>query len=201
LSPGAAVTCGCLNSFAKVSEPALDAWSRILAAVPGARLVLHAHIGSHGDRVARRFEAAGVSGSRIEWVSKLPVRDYFATYARLDVALDPFPYGGGTTTCDALWMGVPVVTMRGRTAVGRAGVSILSNVGLPELIADDVERYVDVAVALAGDRARLSELRRTLRDRMLASPLMDAAGYARGVEAAFRQAWRDWCRTGPGDRS
>ena len=122
-----------------------------------------------------------------------PRRRYFGIYERIDVALDPFPYGGGTTTCDALWMGVPVVSLAGQTAVGRGGLSILSNVGLPELVAADAEQYVRIAVELAHDLSRLSELRATLRDRMQASPLMDAPRFARNVEAAYREMWRRWC--------
>jgi predicted O-linked N-acetylglucosamine transferase (SPINDLY family) len=119
--------------------------------------------------------------------------EYFGSYQRIDVALDPFPYGGGTTTCDALWMGVPVVSLAGQTAVGRGGVSILSNVGLPELIAQTPEHYVQVAAKLAQDLPRLSQLRATLRERMQASPLMNAPRFARNVEAAYRTMWRRWC--------
>ena len=110
-----------------------------------------------------------------------------------DIGLDPFPCNGGTTTCDALWMGVPVVTLAGRTAVGRGGVSILSNLGLPELIAQTPQQYIQIASDLPMDAARLGELRRTLRQRMRASPLMNAPRFARNVELAYRQMWRDWC--------
>src|ERR1700689_864905 len=100
--------------------------------------------------------------------------EYFQLYHCIDVALDPFPYGGGTTTCDALWMGVPVVSLAGQTAVGRGGLSILSNVGLADLVASDSEQYVRIALELAGDLPRLSTLRATLRERMQKAPLMDA---------------------------
>jgi predicted O-linked N-acetylglucosamine transferase (SPINDLY family) len=115
-------------------------------------------------------------------------------YQQIDIALDPFPCGGGITTCDALWMGVPVVSLVGNTAVGRAGFSILSNVGLPELAARDTEQYVDIAVAMAQDLPRLADLRTTLRDRMRNSPLMDASRFARNVEAAYRAMWCRWCQ-------
>jgi predicted O-linked N-acetylglucosamine transferase (SPINDLY family) len=114
------------------------------------------------------------------------------TYGRIDIALDPFPWGGGITTCEALWMGVPVVSLVGRTAVGRGGASILANIGVPELVAQTPEQYVQIAAALARDLPRLAELRRTLRARMQASPLMDAPRFARNVEAAYRQMWRNW---------
>jgi predicted O-linked N-acetylglucosamine transferase (SPINDLY family) len=107
--------------------------------------------------------------------------------------LDPFPYGGGTTTCDALWMGVPVVSLAGPLAVGRGGLSILSNVGLADLVAHDDDQYVNLAVSLASDLSRLRELRASLRERMQASPLMDAPRFARHVEAAYRSMWQNWC--------
>ncbi len=129
----------------------------------------------------------------MEFVDFLPVAKYFGIYRRIDVALDPFPYGGGTTTCDALWMGVPVVSLAGQTAVGRGGLSILSNIGLAELVAEDAEQYVRIAAELAQDLSRLSTLRATLRERMQASPLTDARRFARNVEAAYREMWRRWC--------
>jgi protein O-GlcNAc transferase len=115
---------------------------------------------------------------------------YFEMYHSIDIALDTHPYGGGTTTCDALWMGVPVMSLVGKTAVGRAGLSILSNVGLPEQVARSDEEYVRIAAALATDLPRLAHLRSTLRQRMQASPLMDAPRFARNMEAAYRQMWR-----------
>ena len=129
------------------------------------------------------------------FVAMLPPADYFQAYEGIDVVLDPFPYGGGTTTCDALWMGVPVVSLAGQTAVGRSGLSILSNVGLAELVARDAGEYVRLAAALSDDLFRLGELRRTLRQRMQASALMDAPRFARHVEAAFSAMWRKWCGT------
>jgi predicted O-linked N-acetylglucosamine transferase (SPINDLY family) len=184
---------GSLNNFCKVTSPVLAAWSRLLQAVPGSRLLLHARAGSHRDRVRAFLAEQGISAERLTWVDLLPTAEYFGLYQQIDVALDPFPYGGGTTTCDALWMGVPVVSLAGETGVGRGGVSILSNVGLPELVAGDADQYVRIAVDLANDLPRLSRLRATLRDRMQASPLMNAPRFARSVEAAYRDMWRRWC--------
>ncbi len=186
------ITFGCLNNFCKVTSPTLELWGQVLQACPGAALLLYARQGSHRDRVCRVLERWGVAADRLTFVDWLPVADYFRTYSRLDVALDPFPYGGGTTTCDALWMGVPVVSLVGQTAVGRGGLSILSNVGLQDLAATDTAQYVQTAVALARDRQRLRELRATLRTRMQASPLMDVPAFARGVEEAYRQMWRHY---------
>jgi predicted O-linked N-acetylglucosamine transferase (SPINDLY family) len=147
-----------------------------------------------------RDVAAGILGAkRVEFVGQQSLADYFRTYNRIDIALDPFPYCGGTTSCDALWMGVPVVTLAGRTAVGRGGVSLLSQLELGELINRSEDEYVATASRLAGDLKRLGELRAGLRDRMLASPLCNAVDFARDVETKYRQIWRDWC--GGGDFS
>ncbi len=187
------VTFGCLNNFCKVTAPTLAAWRSLLQAVPQSRLLLHAQVGGHRDLAASFFAQRNISPDRLIFVRKVSTAEYMSTYQRIDMALDPFPYGGGTTTCDALWMGVPVVSLAGQTAMGRAGVSILSNVGLPELVAGDSEQYVAIAAALAQDLPRLSELRATLRDRMQASPLMDAPSFARNIEAAYREMWKRWC--------
>jgi predicted O-linked N-acetylglucosamine transferase (SPINDLY family) len=187
------VTFGCFNNFCKVSEAALAAWSRVCKTLPEARLLLHSPAGSHRDRVRDFLARQGVAPERLEFVGYSPPTEYFRIYARIDVAWDPFPYGGGTTTCDALWMGVPVVSLAGTTAVGRGGLSILSNVGLPELVARDVGQYQRIAVELARDLPRLGELRRTLRARMRNSPLMDGPRFARHVEAAYRRMWQRWC--------
>jgi predicted O-linked N-acetylglucosamine transferase (SPINDLY family) len=190
------VTFGCLNNFVKVSPPALDLWAEILRVVPRSRLIVHSPPGKHLDSVRERFAGTGISPDRLQFPIRQPWAQYVRTYGRIDIALDPFPWGGGITTCDALWMGVPVVSLVGRTAVGRGGASILTNVGVPELIAQTPEQYVQIATDLAGDLPRLAELRRTLRPRMQASPLMDAPRFARNVEAAYRQMWRTWCERG-----
>jgi predicted O-linked N-acetylglucosamine transferase (SPINDLY family) len=189
------VTFGCLNQFAKISRPALELWVTILRAVPNAHLVLHAPAGRHRDAVLTRFREAGIVPERVEFAGRVAHPQYLARHHDLDLALDPFPYSGGTTTIEALWMGVPVVTLAGRTAVGRGGVSVLSNLGLPELIAPTPEQYVAIVVGMAGDLDRLAALRAGLRERMLASALLDGKGYAAAVEAAFRKMWRTWCES------
>lgn len=187
------ITFGCLNNFAKVSPRALETWMTLLRDVPDSRLLLHAHHGSHRDRVLKHFDEHGLRGDQIEFVPLTSQDQYLTTYHRIDIALDPFPYTGGTTTCDALWMGVPVVTLAGRTAVGRSGVSILTNAGLPELIAGTPEQYVEIAASLASNSAELAQLRATLRQRMETSPVMDAGRFARDIESAYRTMWRTWC--------
>jgi predicted O-linked N-acetylglucosamine transferase (SPINDLY family) len=188
------ITLGCLNNYCKVTRPALETWARLLNRLGDARLLLHSPPGNHRESLMRYLTDRGITPDRVELVGRVSPEDYFQTYCRMDVALDPFPYCGGTTTCDALWMGVPVVTLSGRTAVGRSGVSILSNAGLPELIARTPEEYERIVAELAGDLPRLRELRSTLRQWMQQSPLMDAAGFARGVETAYRDMWRQWCQ-------
>jgi predicted O-linked N-acetylglucosamine transferase (SPINDLY family) len=187
------VTFGSLNNFCKVTAPTLAAWSRLLQVLPQARLLLHAPPGSPRDRVREFFSRQSVLPDRLSFADRVPPAEYYQLYDHIDVALDTFPYSGGTTTCDALWMGVPVISLAGQTAVGRGGLSILSNIGLAGLVARDAEQYVAVAAALANDLPRLGELRATLRERMQASPLMDAPRFARHVEAAYRGMWQRWC--------
>jgi protein O-GlcNAc transferase len=187
-------TFGCFNNFAKVTDVTLDFWARLLRRVPEARLLVYARTEGHRDRVRRALRAAGVDESRAAYVGRQPLAEYLATYRQIDVALDPHPYCGGTTTCDALWMGVPVVSLAGRTAVSRAGATLLAHVGLGHLVARTPEQYVELAAALIRDAAGLAALRRELRERIESSPVMDAQQFARDVEAAFRTGWRAWCR-------
>ena len=191
------VSFGSLNNFCKVSPAALAAWSRLLHAVPRSTLLLHAPPAAiaTGCGGFSPGKASRPSGWRLS--TSCPRRNTSTSTGGSTSALDTFPYGGGTTTCDALWMGVPVVSLAGPAAVGRGGVSLLSNVGLPELVAEDCEQYVQIAAELARDLPRLSALRATLRERMQASPLMNAPRFARGVEAAYRTMWQRWCDEQP----
>jgi predicted O-linked N-acetylglucosamine transferase (SPINDLY family) len=186
------ITFGCLNNFCKITAGTIQTWCRLLNQLPTSRLVLHAPLGNCREEMRGAVAANGVDPQRLEFVDRLPIRQYLEQYHRIDIALDPFPFGGGTTSCDALWMGVPLVTLAGRTAVGRAGVSILMNLQLPELIARSQEEYITIAVRLATDVRLLSKLRSSLRQRMQCSPLMDAPRFARDFEAALRQMWNSW---------
>src|SRR5262249_6969540 len=116
------------------------------------------------------------------------------TYNTIDIALDPFPYAGGTTSCDAMWMGAPVITLSGQTAVSRSGVSLLSQIALTDLIATSVDQYVEIASNLANDANRLSELRNSLRERMLRPPLMNATAFAKNLDQLFREMWTSYCK-------
>jgi hypothetical protein len=173
------VVFGCLSRFSKVNEPVLRLWSELLNSAPGARLLLLCPEGGARSRVLARFAAGGVESSRVEFTGNLSRADYLALYRRIDIALDPFPYNGHMTTFDALWMGVPVVTLAGETQVSRGGLSLLSNAGLPELIAFQPEEYLRIARELAGDLPRLAALRGGLRARLQASPLMDGTFHPR----------------------
>jgi protein O-GlcNAc transferase len=187
------VTFGCLNNFAKVTSGTLQAWCELLATAADSRLVLHAKTGSHRDRIRQFLSKFGIDPQRITFVQKLSLAEYMEQYQQIDIALDPFPYVGGTTTCDALWMGVPVITLRGQTAISRGGVSILTTIGFAELIADNTKQYVQITMELAHDRARLIQMRSTLRQQMQDSPLTDARGFARQMESVYRKMWERWC--------
>jgi predicted O-linked N-acetylglucosamine transferase (SPINDLY family) len=188
------ITFGSFNSFYKVGPAVLDAWCAILTRVPRSRLVILANVvASLQQRLAEHFAARGIEPDRWELAGRRPRRDYLELIARADVALDPFPFNGHTTTCDALWQGVPTVTLSGDSYVSRFGGSGLAALGLNELIARDVSEYVRIASELAGDTSRLAELRSTLRGRMADSPLLDFVGFTRNLEAAYRQMWTHWC--------
>jgi predicted O-linked N-acetylglucosamine transferase (SPINDLY family) len=182
-------TFGCLNNPCKLTDRTLRLWAGIFARLPDARLVVMAPHGAGRIRLMERLRAHGIAPERVTCVPYRPRADYLASYLDIDVALDTFPYNGHTTTLDALWMGVPVVTRVGRTAVGRGGLCQLANLGLTMLAAEHDEAFVDAAVALAGDLPVLAALRGALRPRLARSPLMDGARFAREVEAAYRLMW------------
>ena len=181
------IAFGCLNNFCKVNEPVLRLWGQVLRAVPDSTLRVMAPAGSARTGLAGRL---GVAEDRVEFCEFAPRPEYLERYHHIDLGLDTFPYNGHTTNFDALWMGVPVVSLCGETAVSRAGLSLLAHLGLRELVATEPAEFVRIAVELAGNRPRLADLRATLRDRLVGSPLMDARAFARGVEAAYLQFWR-----------
>jgi protein O-GlcNAc transferase len=190
------VTFGSFNSLAKVTPEVVRVWSALLARAPSARLLLKSR--GFEDVAVRKavledFVRRGVRPERVELMAPTEtVADHLRAYDRLDVALDPFPYNGTTTTCEALWMGVPVITLAGRHHVARVGAGLLTRCGLEALVTRDEAGYVEAAAALAGDLARLSELRRGMRARLEVSALLDHRGFARSVEGAYRAMWRDW---------
>ncbi|MDR1855433.1 MAG: tetratricopeptide repeat protein [Azoarcus sp.] len=189
-------TFACLNHFRKASVHTIELWSHILNAVPEARLVLVA-IGGKDDATIKyfrsRFERHGANPDQVEFRGYVARQKYFDSYNEIDLGLDPFPFNGGTTGYDSIWMGVPFVTLPGEHLSARMGKAILENVGLQELVAKSADDYVDIAVKLARDHERLKALRANLRERMLASPLLDAPLMAKNLEEAFRGMWRRWC--------
>ncbi|HEY8746355.1 MAG TPA: tetratricopeptide repeat protein [Tepidisphaeraceae bacterium] len=183
------LTFGCLNSFSKTNPQMMSVWAEVLGRVRDSRMLIHAQHGSHRARTRDLFAQHGIDPNRIEFVDFAPLHQYFANYNKIDVGLDTYPWAGGATTCDALWMGVPVVSLAGETAVSRGGLSILSNLGLSDLAAHSPEEFVRIATTL--NLERIISLRSGLRGRMRASPVMNAAAFARDVEMAFRRMWSE----------
>lgn len=192
VNPPSAVVFGSFNNIAKISASTVRAWSEILDALPGSRLVLKsASLDFHdtADRVLEAFEEFGIAAGRIELRGWAVQREaHLKMYEGIDIALDTFPYNGTTTTCEALWMGVPVVTRAGDVHMSRVGASLLHAAGLDDLVAQNAVEYVEAAVALAGDEERRRELRSILRRRLEHSSLLDHAGFTRKLEQIYRDA-------------
>ncbi len=194
LTDDAARTFACFNAITKLNTPLLRAWGDLLTRAPGSRLVIKSvsfNDASVRDDLLARLAALGVPPDRLDLrLGNAALRDHLAEYHRVGVGLDPFPYHGTTTTCEALWMGVPVVTLEGRAHAARVGVSLLRTLGLDALIAQTPEGYARLAAELLADRPRLISLRATLRERLRGSTLCDQDAYARRFEAALRAMWR-----------
>jgi predicted O-linked N-acetylglucosamine transferase (SPINDLY family) len=194
---GGPVTFGCFNNFAKVSDTTLRGWARVLAAVPGSRLLLKDRSLSSPDQQARvraRCAVLGLDNDRVELLGRTAgLGAHLAQYARIDLALDTFPYHGTTTTCDALWMGRPVVTLAGGRHASRVGASLLAAAGHAGWVARDWDEYVRIAAGLASDRPRLGEISRALRRDLACSPLLDHPAQAVRLGAALRDCWARWC--------
>jgi len=193
------VTFGSFNNLAKLSPTTLKLWSAVLDAVPGSRLMLKARAlgdAETRDRVAKLFAERGIAADRLDLYGQATsVAAHLALYREIDIGLDPAPYNGATTTCEALWMGVPVITLAGDRHAGRVGASLLGGLGLDDMIAPSPDAYVATAAKYAADRDRLAGLRATLRTRVLRGPLTDAKGFTQGLEATYRTLWRRWCES------
>ncbi len=190
------VTFGCFQNALKLNDQVLSAWARILAALPGARLLLlnrQMHYPAARTRLADRLHRCGIAPGWLTMVGHLPRDDYLKAYADVDIILDTFPYPGATTTCEALWMGVPTLTLAGDTLVSRQGASLLACIGLDDWIATDVDDYVARALSRAADVDGLARLRSALRPKMRASPLVDAPRFARNLEVALEAMWSKAC--------
>lgn len=191
------VTFGSFTNPAKLSHAVQRLWVQILDRIPDSRLVIVGVADKAAqERLLEAFSGSGIARSRVALRPYLSLQDYLRAFDDVDIALDTTPYSGGTTTCDTLWMGVPVVTLSGERPTSRSAASILSTVGFTEGIAETPEDYVRRAVDLARDAARLARLRKSLRQRMLRSPLMDEPGFARDLENLYRNLWSAWCERG-----
>jgi protein O-GlcNAc transferase len=192
------VTFGSFNKYAKVSPVLLDLWIKILKMIPRSHLLLKAK--SLGDTAVKknfvaRFTKEGIDRKRIELLALTSsLREHLNLYNRVDIGLDTFPYNGTTTTCEALWMGVPVITLAGKTYASRVGSSLLANVGLINLIAKTPDEYIEIAIQLAMDTKRLQLLRESLRTVMIQSPLTDAKRFTAYLEKIYHKMWVDWCK-------
>ena len=188
---------GSFNAAVKFNDLLFALWARVLAACPGSELVLKAMaLGDSTMRadVLRRLASHGVDESRVRILeSPVAIADHLRTYEQVDIALDTFPYNGTTTTFEALWMGVPVVTLAGNMHPGRVGASLLTALGMPELTAKNEDDYIRIAAELAADVQRLAGLRRSLRERLISSSLCDGAAFGARFTGALRAMWLDWC--------
>jgi protein O-GlcNAc transferase len=194
---GDAVVFGSMNGCSKLSGEILALWARLLREVPASRLLLAAvPPGSAQQRLRETFTREGIAAERIECAPWLDNAEFWKLHHRIDVALDSYPMNGGTTTCESLWMGVPVVTLKGSTFGSRAGCSLLTAAGFPQWITDSPAEFLQTAAALARDADGRASLRQGMRDALRHSALMDAAGFTRDLEALYREAWRAWCASG-----
>jgi protein O-GlcNAc transferase len=194
------VTFGSFNNLLKVTDEVIALWARVLHAVPGSRLLVKTQALAEPtvrQRVTRQFAAHGIDDARLMLEANVPRADYLKPFNRVDIALDTFPYTGITTSVETLWMGVPFVTLAGRTFLTRQGVGLLQNAGLPEWIASDRDDYVSRAARHAADLRTLQRLRQELRPRLLESPIFDAPRFAGHFEDALRNMWRAWCEAQP----
>ena len=190
------VTFGCFNNPAKITDAVITCWSRLLQAQPGSQLYLKYKF--YADVEVRQrhqdsFVRLGIAPERIRFAGQSSRGDYLLAYQEVDIGLDPFPFNGCATTVNALWMGVPVITLRGNRFAGRMGETILTNAGLEECVAGNEDEYIAKALTLATDLPRLAQLRSGLRTQLLKSPVCDEIGFTRELEDAYRNMWKRWC--------
>jgi predicted O-linked N-acetylglucosamine transferase (SPINDLY family) len=188
------ISFGSLNNFVKVNEDVRALWAELVASVPGSRLILHIKETRARQGLLDYFAERGVASDRITLIGYQNGPEYMATYGQIDIALDTSPFAGGTISFDALWMGVPLVTLAGERSSSRGGASILTSLGRPEWIARTPGEYIAIAQRLAADPQQLAAIRSGLRAELQASPLMDNAGFTRELEDLYRQAWEERCK-------
>ena len=191
------VTFGVFNNTSKVNDPLIRTWAELLRSIPASKLLFKSRAGDDERVCARfleKFKAQGIPPARIQFAGQVALVAYYRQLAQVDIVLDTFPYHGTTTTCDALWMGVPVLTRLGLHHASRVGLSLLSQVGMDFCVARTEQEYIDKAGAIARDKVSLAKIRRTLRARMEASPLCRPRRFAAHVEAAYREMWSTYCK-------
>jgi len=189
------IVFGSFNQLVKISDPCFEAWARIVSAVPEATMVImDVRQPAAAKRMLERAARYGI-GDRVELRGRESIPNYYAAIGNTHIALDTFPYNGATTTLDALWMGVPVVALRGDRSISRSAYSILKTLGADDLIAESLDEYVEINVRLAKDREWRSRLRRSLRNQLETSPLMDGPKFVAALESRYRAAWHAWCES------
>jgi predicted O-linked N-acetylglucosamine transferase (SPINDLY family) len=196
------VTFGSFNRPEKITGDVIHVWARILREIPDSILVLKNRNFSHADtqqHFMNAFGAEGITADRVKMRGASPHEQLLSEYGDIDIALDPFPYNGGATTCDALWMGVPVITLAGDRMISRQTASLLSSVGVTDFIAADKDGYVNIAIALSKDVEQLAVVRHQLRQRLALSPVCDSKTFTSDLERIYREVWADWCTDGNGD--
>ena len=200
-SSSGTITFGCLNHFRKINDELLQLWATVLSAVNASRLLLLAPEGQSQAHIRQLFERQGIDAKRIMFTQRRPRPEYLRLYQQIDICLDSYPYGGHTTSMDAIWMGIPVISLVSPLLVGRASITIAKNLQLEEFVTYTPADYASTARNLATDLSRLRELRSELRARMQSSPLMNGRRFARALESAYRVTWRQWCAGGSSDRA
>jgi protein O-GlcNAc transferase len=188
------VTLGCFQQLQKINDEVLEVWSQILQKLPTARLHIQTKAFGFAEERAnmrQRLLKHNLDPERVKLLGVMPRMEYLAAYAEVDFVLDTFPYNGFTTTCEALWMGVPTLTLSGETLLGRQGTSVMQAIDLPEWIAHDKDDYIDKALRFAGDSRTLAQIRAGFRERLLNSPLLDGAGFAQNLQGALQQIWQN----------
>ena len=190
------ITFGSFNNLSKVTPEVIQVWSKILQSVPNSQLILKGSLLNHGKKqLLELFNKEGISEDQIKLYGMLPNKDdHLKLYNAIDIGLDPFPFNGATTTCEALWMGVPVITLLGDRHVARVGASILTNIGLTDFIAQDIDDYVELAIKMAANTDYLQETRQGLRERMESSPLCNGKSFACDIENAYQDMWNKYLK-------
>lgn len=189
-------TLACLNNLAKINQDVIRLWARILTALPQARLLLGNVMGASArGRLLKMFAGEGIDANRLILHPKMALSDYLKLHHQIDLALDTFPYNGGTSSCHSLWMGVPVMTLAGHTTVSRVGVAVMAGAGLPEFVTSTEDEYVERTLEFARNLPRLNQVRQTARDRMNGRPGSDPEDFSRRLEHEYRSVWAQWCNS------